>query len=161
MASPKEVELSLEELRSNLDYNQKTGIFTWLKSGRGIAGCLHSNGYIIIGLNYHQYAAHRLAWFYVYGEWPSLLDHKNRKKHDNRLANLRIATKSQNHQNSKPKRPYVRWPFKKMKVGDSFIVPSSLVRSIYTAASKYGKRNNVKLVLRKGSDGCHRCSRTK
>ena len=41
--------------------------------------------------------AHRLAWRLHYGEWPLfLIDHENRIKSDNRIGNLRPATKSQN-----------------------------------------------------------------
>jgi hypothetical protein len=43
---------------------------------------------------------HRLAWFYTHGRWPSGdLDHINRVRHDNRIDNLREATRSENCQN--------------------------------------------------------------
>lgn len=43
----------------------------------------------------HEYMEHRLAWFYMMGEWPGVngsIDHKNRIKNDNRWENLRFAT---------------------------------------------------------------------
>jgi len=47
------------------------------------------------------YAAHRLAWFYETGEWPSdEIDHKNRGRDDNWFENLREATRSQNVANT-------------------------------------------------------------
>ena len=50
-----------------------------------------------------RYLAHRLAWFYVYGEWPRKgLDHINRDRLDNRIANLREADHAQNVQNRGP-----------------------------------------------------------
>ena len=40
------------------------------------------------------YKAHRLAWFYVYGEWPKdMIDHKNGIPWDNSINNLREADK--------------------------------------------------------------------
>lgn len=48
-----------------------------------------------------HYAAHRLAWVYVHGIIPSnMIDHINGDKDDNRIANLREATSSQNQRNT-------------------------------------------------------------
>ena len=56
-----------------------------------IAGCLVKTGYRQIKIGNTAYLAHRLAWFYVYGEWPEQLDHINRIKTDNRLDNIEEA----------------------------------------------------------------------
>jgi hypothetical protein len=46
--------------------------------------------------------AHRLAWLYVHGHLPfGSIDHINGIRSDNRLCNIRIATKSENNQNLK------------------------------------------------------------
>lgn len=103
-------ELTAEYLRSILDYDPETGIFTWkvstsnsVKAG-GITGCPNGLGYLRIKVLSRAYRAHRLAWLHHFGEWPKdQLDHINRNRSDNRIANLREVTNKQNHQNkSKP-----------------------------------------------------------
>lgn len=92
-------------LISLLSYDPDDGIFRWLVrrsnvSAGSIAGGNHGTGYKVIGIDGRLYLAHRLAWFFVHGRWPSdQLDHINGVKDDNRLANLREATTSENHQN--------------------------------------------------------------
>jgi hypothetical protein len=47
------------------------------------------------------YKAHRLAWLYIKGEWPTLdVEHKNLKKSDNRWKNLRESDDSGNQANT-------------------------------------------------------------
>lgn len=99
-------ELTAEHLRSILHYSPETGIFTWkvstssrIKSGDA-TGSQNGEGYLHIQLQRRRYKAHRLAWLYVYGEWPTdQIDHINRNRSDNRISNLREATNKQNGQN--------------------------------------------------------------
>ena len=44
---------------------------------------------------------HRFAWYATHGEWPTEIDHDNRDGLDNRLTNIRLATREQNHANEK------------------------------------------------------------
>lgn len=99
-------ELTQQILKSLLTYDPTTGLFTYAKARPrvkvgAVAGHLHKgHGYIQIKVNGKLYLAHRLAWLYTYGVWPSdQLDHINRDRTDNRLINLREVTQAQNCQN--------------------------------------------------------------
>jgi hypothetical protein len=98
--------LTQERLHELLSYNPDTGIFTNLTQRKGsskkgtVAGSKHSSGYIHITIDSKKYRAHRLAWLYVHGNFPEkYLDHINEIKDDNRLVNLRLATKQENGHN--------------------------------------------------------------
>lgn len=99
-------EISREKIKEFLSYNAETGDFTWIKTNlqRAVAGAKAGSkgtlGYITIGLDGAKLYAHRLAWIYVYGYCPKLVDHINRDKSDNRIANLRAATHNQNLANA-------------------------------------------------------------
>lgn len=98
--------LNASRLRELLSYCQKTGVFHW-KVWRGgpaavgsVAGCTDSKGYRQIRLDMRNHLAHRLAWLYVYGEFPKgHLDHIDRNPQNNAIANLRECTHAENHQN--------------------------------------------------------------
>ena len=101
------VNMTQELLKEILDYNPETGIFT-AKIARGsrikkgdAAGSTNKNGYIQIQINKKIYYGHRLAWLYVYGYMPPLIDHKDRKTGNNSILNLRSVTKAINARNSK------------------------------------------------------------
>lgn len=105
--------LTVEKLKAALDYDANTGVFTWkirpskaVRAG-DIAGCVEKRiGYVTIGISKDIYKAHRLAWLYVYGEWPKgVIDHINCIKADNRIKNLRDVFADGNAQNiCKPNR---------------------------------------------------------
>jgi hypothetical protein len=94
-------------LKELLNYDPETGLFVWrvtrrVKAGT-IAGSKHpTQHYIAIKIDGVLYKAHRLAWLYEYGIWPpNEIDHINRVRTDNRLENIRLATKAENAQNRK------------------------------------------------------------
>ena len=100
-----EVVMTPDELKAALSYDALTGTFTRLTSAGGkqvgsVAGTVDAYGYLVITLNKKIYKAHRLAWMYTYGAWPSGdIDHINQDKQDNRIENLRVSTPAQNKLN--------------------------------------------------------------
>jgi hypothetical protein len=100
-------DLTAERVRELLDYNPETGIFRWRATGPGrrldgVAGRIDGNGYLGIGIDRERFYAHRLVFLYVCGRWPNGdVDHINGQRADNRLENLREATRGQNCLNAK------------------------------------------------------------
>ena len=97
--------LTGSRLEQLLNDDQETGIFTWrgghkkVRAGM-IAGTPDKDGYICIKIDQIMYKAHRLAWLWMTGDWPTEeVDHKDLDKSNNRFGNLREATHSQNNIN--------------------------------------------------------------
>jgi HNH endonuclease len=65
------------------------------------AGCANVRGYVKIAIQKKSHLAHRLIWLYHHGWLPEALDHINNKPWDNRLCNLRPATRTENRWNSR------------------------------------------------------------
>lgn len=99
--------ITQSELHRLLSYDPDTGVFVWRVSASyrvmpgQQAGTISHKGYIKIQCRTKMYLAHRLAWLYMTGEWPpAQIDHINRQKGDNRFANLRAVSASQNVRNT-------------------------------------------------------------
>jgi hypothetical protein len=109
-------DLSVDYVKSVLDYNPDTGEFVWKhrEGSRGqwngryagkSAGYTRSDGYMLIRINRVQYYSHRLAWLIVYGEWPiNEIDHRDGNPSNNRISNIRLATGKENIRNSRVRR---------------------------------------------------------
>ena len=99
-------DLTADYVREILDYDPETGVLTWKKLPRrpGKAKIGHAAGWqrpdrrIAIGIpGRGDYRAHRLIWLMMTGEWPpEEIDHIDLDPSNNRWANLRLATSSQN-----------------------------------------------------------------
>jgi hypothetical protein len=96
---------SPERLRELLDYDPKTGILTWkLRTGHGAAwwnsmyagtqaGSRCPDGHILIKIADRSHLAHRIIWAMEHGTFPECVVHRNGKRDDNRLKNLRDMTR--------------------------------------------------------------------
>lgn len=101
--------MTQSRLKQVLDYNQDTGQFRWRRTGK-VAGCKSGHGYWKIRVDKRLYNAHRLAWLYVYGEWPKdEIDHIDRNGENNAIANLRQVTSSQNKLNRRKHKGKLPW----------------------------------------------------
>lgn len=99
--------LTADRLKQFLTYHPTTGVFTRNVASGGMkvgerVGCVEGNGYVHICVDGTSYKAHRLAWLYTYGEWPSrVIDHKDGCPEHNWITNLRVVTIAQNKANQK------------------------------------------------------------
>ena len=113
---------SLDLVRKIIKYDPNTGVLTWLhrdddmfqkgkRTNNEIANVWNArnankpagnfNGrYIIVRFYGIHYAAHRLAWLLYYEVDPEFqIDHIDGNKTNNKISNLREATKSENMMN--------------------------------------------------------------
>jgi hypothetical protein len=106
--------LTAERLRELFDYDPETGLFARKAAGAHNAilgvwrpGTAMRNGYRVFNVGGKTQYAHRMAWLYIHGELPPRgvdLDHINRNKSDNRIANLRLLSRVENsHNRAEPK----------------------------------------------------------
>jgi hypothetical protein len=128
--------ITQERLKELLSYNPLTGVFLWrvdryrVKAGDRAGSVAPTTQYRIIRLDQRNYAEHRLAWFFIRGEWPEdEIDHEDLDKQNNKWSNLRPATSSQNKANRRARGIYPK--------GVSFHKASGLYSS---RAGKGGKQ---------------------
>ena len=109
-----------EYVRLRLHYDQQTGALRWrarkdcrrgvaawnAKFAGTLAGRIDSTGYLQVALYGRRYPATHLIWMIVYGVSPTnFIDHRNRDRSDNRIHNLREATREENSRNCSGRGP--------------------------------------------------------
>lgn len=102
----------LDLIASRINYFSDTGLFFWKDNahkgrlvdlnGKQIKGYDY-RGYPRVHMNRRVYLLHRLAYFFIYGldDQAKDIDHIDGNPDNNKINNLRLATRSQNIQNSK------------------------------------------------------------
>lgn len=100
--------LTQDRLKELLEYDPKTGQFTWLTSTSNSvkvgdkAGSVNGRGYLLVRIDTKLYSAHHLAVLYMKGAWPKdLVDHRDTNKLNNAWDNLRECEPFQNQMNRK------------------------------------------------------------
>ena len=110
--------MTIKELKSVINYNRESGIFTRLYYQHGnkigdpnkrvdrmfFNGKRYYRRVTVLGRRYY---AHVLAWFYVTGLWPENdVDHWDGDGTNNKFSNLRDVTRQINLQNERQSRKH-------------------------------------------------------
>lgn len=99
--------ITWEKLTSILEYDKDNGLWRWKVPIKGkmkkgwFDGTMNGEGYLQICIEGKIYLLHRLAWFYVYHNWPDKIDHRFHDLTNNRIKNLRDSSSLQNNWNRK------------------------------------------------------------
>lgn len=97
--------LSAEEAKQIWRYDSNSGHFFWLIKPKydveiGSRAGNFDGKYWRLRFKQKTYKASRIAWLFIYGEWPvNQIDHINGDKIDDRICNLRDATLEENARN--------------------------------------------------------------
>jgi len=99
------IDITRERVLELVKYDRMTGHFTWIVNRTFMkvgdrAGTVEGNGYRNLRFDGRLFRAHRVAWLIEYGEFPQMdIDHIDGNRDNNAIANLRLATRSQNQGN--------------------------------------------------------------
>jgi hypothetical protein len=139
--------IDAEYARSRLAYCPLSGRLVWKHWDRArpqwngrhagkVAGTPNGPAHISVVLDGKHYLAHRLAWLITYGELPpGEIDHVNGDSVDNRIANLRLADRTQNARNIGPRKNNVLGVKGVRRLRGRFIAECTVDRKAYYLGS--------------------------
>lgn len=98
-----------EKVLSTYEYSPDTGVFRYrvsagCRKAGDVVGWIDESGgvkYLITKVDRQKVRLHRLAYFYMTGHWPNVIDHINGDGTDNRWLNIRNVNHEQNCKNTK------------------------------------------------------------
>ena len=95
---PKIEAIDQNYLKEWFEYDPETGVIVNKATQQAMGS--YDNGYERMGIQGERYMNHRIAYLYMTGEEPEIVDHINQDRSDNRWSNLRASNFSQNNHNN-------------------------------------------------------------
>ena len=96
--------ITQERLHEMFEYRDGS-LYRKISLGRTKAGdkvgFVNDKGYISVNIDKQCIALHRIVWMMQHGEMPSLIDHIDGNRQNNRIENLRLANRFENSQNKR------------------------------------------------------------
>ena len=96
--------ITQERLHEMFEYRDGT-LYRKISLGRTKAGdkvgFVNNKGYIAVNIDKQCISLHRLIWMMQHGEMPILIDHIDGDRQNNRIENLRLASRYGNAQNKR------------------------------------------------------------
>jgi hypothetical protein len=94
--------ITQERLHEMFEYRDGI-LYRKISLGRAKAGdrvgFVNDKGYVAVNIDKQCIVLHRIIWMMQHGEMPSLIDHIDNNKQNNRIENLRLADKFENAHN--------------------------------------------------------------
>ena len=106
--------ITVSELHELLTADFEAGRLFWRNAARSTngrghdagdeAGYMEPRGYFYLDTGKGRYAVHRILWAMYHGDWPTKeIDHIDRNKSNNAIANLRDVSSRENEANKERK----------------------------------------------------------
>lgn len=99
------IALTQAQVRELFDYGEENGVLIRKRTRAGnpwnkpCGNKPTAHGYGQVNIDGNMYLTHRIIWLWYYGTWPREIDHLDRNPMNNRIVNLRTASKAVNQHN--------------------------------------------------------------